>query len=576
MGLHSNGSGVTGVPAEKSVEAEETSVGSAVAPANVVAVEAVGAVEDWASAEEVVGGSAPDVGSEEIPAPGFRRIGKAFAKLCAGVSRGAKPGVRSDSLARAISSEKAERVSAPANAMELEGEEGTSVLCFLDEDLRRGGLDGAAPERAENGSLRGLLSRLSRNPVPFAIGATALGGVSILVISVVLAGGRGSASTAMQKVGPGVPDVMVAEPGLMAPAAKLAMVPVQEQGGPVVKPLPEKKGRDDLRQEVLSFGEPSRRRSSTAIIGDDAKDSSALDAAAAKASSDAATSSSEIQRETVVDRSGSGPAGARDATVEVAAKVLEPEVPGPSPNAQVAGVVGAGKIAEGAREGVREVGVDREPGFVVAVARPEERDRSDGTQEQKVPKEGDERSRTERDKAERGALGLVTQLGALLAKAREELAALQIDHERLRRVADGRLGDLENRLSFLEAKSAVADARIAGSASDSATSGAAAVVPSMSDPLAVGALPKRAEETRIVKAKAVEDRSPRETVAVRRYRIQAASPHLAMLAEIERSGGAGAQIEVAIGDKIAGYGQVTQIRQRGMTWIVQTDRGTIE
>jgi len=58
-----------------------------------------------------------------------------------------------------------------------------------------------------------------------------------------------------------------------------------------------------------------------------------------------------------------------------------------------------------------------------------------------------------------------------------------------------------------------------------------------------------------------------------RYRVTAASPGLAILALVDRSGGEGAQIQVATGDQVPGYGRVTAIQQRGATWIVQTDKG---
>ena len=58
-----------------------------------------------------------------------------------------------------------------------------------------------------------------------------------------------------------------------------------------------------------------------------------------------------------------------------------------------------------------------------------------------------------------------------------------------------------------------------------------------------------------------------------RYRVTAASPGLAMLALLDRSGGEGSQLQVAIGDQVPGYGRITAIQQRGASWIVQTDKG---
>jgi hypothetical protein len=58
--------------------------------------------------------------------------------------------------------------------------------------------------------------------------------------------------------------------------------------------------------------------------------------------------------------------------------------------------------------------------------------------------------------------------------------------------------------------------------------------------------------------------------------VQAASPGLALLAEVERGGGEGAQIQVVVGDTIPGYGRVKDISQRGTTWSVTTENGAIQ
>jgi hypothetical protein len=59
------------------------------------------------------------------------------------------------------------------------------------------------------------------------------------------------------------------------------------------------------------------------------------------------------------------------------------------------------------------------------------------------------------------------------------------------------------------------------------------------------------------------------------YRIQAASPGLAMLSAID--GGADTRpVEIAIGTDLPGYGKVRSIEQHGQAWIVKTDRGEID
>ena len=63
---------------------------------------------------------------------------------------------------------------------------------------------------------------------------------------------------------------------------------------------------------------------------------------------------------------------------------------------------------------------------------------------------------------------------------------------------------------------------------------------------------------------------------VKRYRVQAASPGLALLAEIDRGGGDGAQIQASVGDTIPGYGRVKSVSQHGTTWVVATEHGNID
>ena len=61
----------------------------------------------------------------------------------------------------------------------------------------------------------------------------------------------------------------------------------------------------------------------------------------------------------------------------------------------------------------------------------------------------------------------------------------------------------------------------------------------------------------------------------RNYRIQAASPGLAMLSAID-GGPDDRPLEVAIGTDLPGYGKVRSIEQHGQAWVVKADRGSIE
>ena len=61
----------------------------------------------------------------------------------------------------------------------------------------------------------------------------------------------------------------------------------------------------------------------------------------------------------------------------------------------------------------------------------------------------------------------------------------------------------------------------------------------------------------------------------RNYRIQAASPGLAMLTAVDGSPD-DRPVEVAIGTQLPGYGKVLSIEQHGQAWVVKADRGSIE
>ncbi|MBO0709976.1 MAG: hypothetical protein J2P47_01725 [Acetobacteraceae bacterium] len=51
---------------------------------------------------------------------------------------------------------------------------------------------------------------------------------------------------------------------------------------------------------------------------------------------------------------------------------------------------------------------------------------------------------------------------------------------------------------------------------------------------------------------------------------------MAMLTEVERGGGDGAQLQITVGDMIPGWGKVKAVAQRGTSWVVSTEHGVIE
>jgi hypothetical protein len=158
-------------------------------------------------------------------------------------------------------------------------------------------------------------------------------------------------------------------------------------------------------------------------------------------------------------------------------------------------------------------------------------------------------------------LELVTQMAAMVRDLRAQDASLRSDFAKTSADTGKRLDDFERRLVLAEARNAVASA--AARPSSVAVDDAAAVhpvapaAPVTVTPLAA-ALPADGNGT------------------AKRYRVQAASPGLALLAEIDRGGGDGAQIQASVGDTIPGYGRVKSVSQHGTTWVVTTEHGNID
>src|SRR5271165_5146104 len=164
-------------------------------------------------------------------------------------------------------------------------------------------------------------------------------------------------------------------------------------------------------------------------------------------------------------------------------------------------------------------------------------------------------------------LELVTQMATMVRDLKKESAQMRADFARSQADEAARVSDWERRLALAEARGAMFAADAAGPAPFVVT-GAGAV--------------SRKPDTAPPETVRVSTTSPPTTAVVpaydagKKYRLQAASPGLAMLAEIDRGGGEGAQIQVAVGDTVPGYGRVKAVTQRGTAWVVETEHGTIE
>jgi hypothetical protein len=177
-------------------------------------------------------------------------------------------------------------------------------------------------------------------------------------------------------------------------------------------------------------------------------------------------------------------------------------------------------------------------------------------------------------------LELVTQMAAMVRDLRAQHAQLRADFGKAGADNTARLADFERRLALAEARHALSAAQIAGEPL-AAVPPASAPAPAEGAPAVPGPGARQVSSATAVTAPVVltavaaalptSDKGP-----PKRYRVQAASPGLALLAEIDRGGGDGAQLEVLVGDTVPGYGKITSIGQRGTAWVVTTEHGNIQ
>jgi len=153
---------------------------------------------------------------------------------------------------------------------------------------------------------------------------------------------------------------------------------------------------------------------------------------------------------------------------------------------------------------------------------------------------------------------LVKELGAQLRDTRTEVAQLRATVAQLVETVETKTTQFESRLSLAEAGTVLAQSARAGNPETSALRVASAgrVVP---PPVAAVTSPAA---------------SPPRTV--KDYRIQGASPGLAVLSVLNPLPGGQTVIEVAIGSEVPGVGRIKSIFQRGTAWVVQTDAGVIQ
>jgi hypothetical protein len=345
---------------------------------------------------------------------------------------------------------------------------------------------------------------------------------------------------------------------VIAPAADLAKVPLPVSTLPPVRPAVVVPPREAQLREVVGFRDPvdpnsagagakpgaTGKTAASEPIVSEVGMSAMADGSPEPTSADAAGS---VRKPADAPSTPAAPQNAAVPTGRMTHDATEPaKVPGPSVTdgvalpvpAEAAAKPGPDPILRGAEPPSARPGHDPAPAVapkpdaaaITATLRPGPMSAADQIQ----------------------VLDLVTQLGALIRDQRSEITALRADQERIAGLVTDKLGDYDRRLALAEAKGAM-------SAAMGGTPG--------NVPAPAAGVPQR---------NPASSAAPAESAAPKRYRVQAASPNLAMLAPIDRSGDEGAPLQIAIGDEVPGYGKVIRIAQRGTAWVVETEHGKIQ
>jgi len=164
-------------------------------------------------------------------------------------------------------------------------------------------------------------------------------------------------------------------------------------------------------------------------------------------------------------------------------------------------------------------------------------------------------------------LHLVAQLGTVIRDLRTENAGLRARTKASSDKVDTAVADFERRLALAESHGAIKAAMADMDAPPEPATPAA--TPSRTTRPSRGATPPPASLEKSAATAAIP-------AGARRYKVQAASPGLAMLSELDRSGGEGSQVQVKVGDQVPGYGRVVAIAQQGVAWTVKTEHGAIQ
>jgi hypothetical protein len=356
-----------------------------------------------------------------------------------------------------------------------------------------------------------------------AIAVVLMTGVAAAAI-VVLTWPHGSPPQAVE------PGMLADQPTkVLAPSAELATVPPREEPNVAGQRQQVHETRRDEVQEVLSFKGPQATASPPAGSASPTPSPVGASVTVTKPADPTPDPAVAAGPTLTVSAPVSPPASAAPVAGSKAEKVasLPPPAPAvvtsvaaaPAPEAQAPGLGEAAKIES--RLGELEAAI-KEPSNATV-------------------------TRADVDKAETQTSDQISRLAAIVTRLTGQVKDLEDQVRTESAGAQEKLADLTRRVSLSESKSAVAAAERAN------VSQAAAEA----SPAGVGR----------IKVAGVDQK--------RNYRIQAASPGLAMLSAID-GGPDDRPLEVAIGTDLPGYGKVRSIEQHGQAWVVKADRGSIE
>ncbi len=156
-------------------------------------------------------------------------------------------------------------------------------------------------------------------------------------------------------------------------------------------------------------------------------------------------------------------------------------------------------------------------------------------------------------------VGLVRELGAQLKESRLTVAQMQTTVAELKEQIDTRMTEFDGRLGLAEAGTVLAQSARAAMPQPIMTA------PPVSTRASAAARQSTPEAPVSAASRSVKD-----------FRVQGASPGLAVLNVLVPGPGEAPVLYVALGDHVPGIGRIKSIYQRGTTWLVQTDAGLIQ